>query len=51
MSDNPQPDEEIIKNLELLLNLETLEDSDLWEDLIVLSDHNDLAIDLLEGGY
>ena len=29
-------DEEIINNLELLLNIEVLEDSDIWDDLAEL---------------
>ncbi len=29
-------DEEIIKNLELLLNIEVLEESDIWDDLAEL---------------
>lgn len=35
MSDEFNPDdEEMIENLELLLNLDTLENSDLWEDFL-----------------
>lgn len=36
-------DEEIINNLELLLNLEALEESDIWDDLaeLVTSDVKD----------
>ena len=31
-------DEEIIKNLDLLLNIEVLEESDIWDDLAELVD-------------
>lgn len=33
-------DEEIIRNLELLLNIEVLEESDIWDDLAELVNMN-----------
>lgn len=47
--DTQKTDEEIINNLDLVLNLETLEESDLWADLTGLINLVDEeAIDDLE---
>ena len=49
MSDTQKIDEEIINNLDLVLNLETLEYSDLWNDLTDLINLIDEeSVDLLE---
>ena len=48
-SNTQKTDEEIINNLDLVLNLETLEESDLWADLTGLINLVDEeAIDNLE---
>lgn len=43
-----QSDEEIIKNLDLLLNIEVLEESDIWDDLAELVNMDNQELSLLE---